>query len=696
MAKKDCSELSKAILDLALNIMADPDVKNIDEVVGEIQKSFPIMPANEIIDAIVDASGREAGEVDELAQKLARMKREARTHSSLREKIEDVEAYLDEGKPPEPPKPRQIGPDSIEELRKTSKNLRKWLTTADPQMRKTLEATLDRLDAQIESGEFVMDRNQEARLHEALQGIQDQINIARQKVAGAKAIKKVMDQIDTLNRHLEQGTLPAVKKQDPKGYGPLSVLREIRDDLKKQVARSEPAQLKQLKQDIADLEARIKAGDFAPRRKKVEIPQSKELQTQIYQRDRLRRDVRVAMLELKPKTIWGHIAEPFNAIRALKTSFDLSAVLRQGGFIGFAHPVRAARAIPDMLRAMVSEEASTRINSDILNRANAPLYARSKLYIAPIDGTERLVRMEEAYMSHLIERAAKSNIPILKQIGQGVEASERAYLTFLNKLRADSFDTMAATLAKNGEPTQKESEAIARFVNEATGRGSIGIEQAAVGLNTVFFAPKYTASRFQLLVGHPLWGGSNATRKLIAEEYARYLIGVLTVLVLGSAAGGEIELDPRSSDFLKIRFGKTRIDPMSGLSQSTVLLSRMTTATAKAFHLTDADSFVSTTTGKTRDLTFEDMGRFLRGKLSPTFGIPINVVMGKNVVGEKVTPVGAVLDAPVPLAFSDVYAAMKDQGIPAGSAMGILSIFGMSLQSYESNKKKKIKHTPLE
>ena len=150
MPKKDCSELAQLLLDLALNIATDPDIANIDEVIAEIQKSFPEMHSDAIVDAIVDASTTEAREIDELAQKLARIKREAKTRTGLREKIEQVEAYLDEGKQPDAPMPRKIGPDSIEQLRRTSGNLRKWLATADPQMRETLENRLDALDKKID------------------------------------------------------------------------------------------------------------------------------------------------------------------------------------------------------------------------------------------------------------------------------------------------------------------------------------------------------------------------------------------------------------------------------------------------------------------------------------------------------------------------------------------------------------------
>ncbi|MFA5377686.1 MAG: hypothetical protein WC455_18190 [Dehalococcoidia bacterium] len=569
MAKKvDCSDFAKAVNDLAMVIGSQEGIETLDDVVAEIQKSFPVMPREEIVNAIVDANTYEARKANEISDRLAEIKRDARLEKATQERIAELQEYLD------------------------------------------------------------------------------------------------------------SETLPEAKaKPEPKG-GVLGSLRAIRDDLKKQLAKSEPAQRARIEKQISALEDRISEGDILPKPKPAEIPQSKELEQMAYERDRLRRQIRIAIQNAKPKTIWGHIVDPFNAIRAIKTSFDFSAVFRQGGFIALGHPVRAAQALPAMFKAFASDQASSKINADILDRPNAPLYARSKLYIAPTDGSETLAAREEAFMSRWAGK-----IP-------GVAASQRAYVTFLNVLRADSFDTMAASLS--GEPTLQQAKALATFINEATGRGSLGkMELAAVGLNTAFFAPKYTASRFQLLLGHPLWGGTNETRKLIAMEYGRYLMGLATIYILGLMAGGETEDDPRSSDFGKIRFGNSRLDPLSGLSQTIVMTSRIAVQTSKAVGLTDSKGFVSTKDDEARDLKFDDIGRFLRGKLSPTFGIPLDAVLGSNVVGEPVTPLGALVTGPIPMQFDDIYKAMKEQGMPEGAALSILSVFGMGLQTYDSRSKKK-------
>jgi len=371
---------------------------------------------------------------------------------------------------------------------------------------------------------------------------------------------------------------------------------------------------------------------------------------------------------MKPRGIWEHIADPFNTARALMTSLDLSAVLRQGGFIVIGNPTRAAKAMPAMFRAMLSEKARQKINKEIRNRPNAPLYKKAGLFLSDILG--KLTQFEEAYMTRW---AAK--IP-------GIAASERAYSTFLNKLRADTFDTLVATLTKGGQPTLQEIQVIANFINVATGRGSLGsLEKNAIALNTVFFAPRYVTSRFQLMVGQPLFKGTARTRKLIAGEYARFLIGMGTVYLLSNMIGGDTEPDPRSSDFGKIRFGNTRLDPLSGISQTAVVTSRLVTGKIK-----------STQTGELKIIrgdvkfgqsdSFDILTRFLRYKLSPMFSTAVNVATGEDPVGQPVTPKSTVKNLVIPLAMKDIHETIQEQGLPKGASMGLLSIFGMGLQTY--------------
>jgi hypothetical protein len=381
-----------------------------------------------------------------------------------------------------------------------------------------------------------------------------------------------------------------------------------------------------------------------------------------------------------PAKIFGYGAELLNTARAIKTSADLSAVLRQGGFIAFAHPIRAAKSFPAMFKAFRSEAGQHAVNEQIMARKNYPLYNQSGLYLS--EHGQKLSQMEEAYMARWAEK-----IPL-------VAGSQRAYVTFLNKLRADSFDAMANSLARSRELTPNEAKVISNFINVATGRGNFGMkDNALVGLNTVFFAPRYVASRFQLLAGQPLWTrkgayeGTGAARAQVAKEYARFLAGAAVVYGLAMMDGAQVENDPRSTDFGKLKYGNTRVDPMAGLLQNTVLLSKLTSGEKKTLR------------GKVVPLrgpkvpyageTIPDtLMRFGRTKLSPAFGTGVNILAQKDLVGQPVTVKSELGNMLTPLAASDIYKALLDQGLDRGAALSILSIFGMGLQTYDANKSK--------
>src|SRR5690606_9183358 len=130
----------------------------------------------------------------------------------------------------------------------------------------------------------------------------------------------------------------------------------------------------------------------------------------------------------------------------------------------------------------------------------------------------------------------------------------------------------------SGKANPVEMKAIANFVNVATGRGNLGLKEGAlVGLNTVFFAPRYVLSRFQLMYGQPFKGGTQVTKQMVAKEYARFLTGIAVVYSLAIASGAKVGVDPHSSDFGKIIIGNTRLDPMVGLSQTATFTTRVLT-----------------------------------------------------------------------------------------------------------------------
>ena len=364
----------------------------------------------------------------------------------------------------------------------------------------------------------------------------------------------------------------------------------------------------------------------------------------------------------KKQKVIDRILEGPDLLRAVWASIDFSAVGRQA-LTTIAHPVQSVKVhIPRMFRAALSDRRALEIDLEIKNRPLAEFGRQAGLELTAVDGA--LGEGEEAIRSRLSDR-----IP-------GIKASNRAYTTYLNSQRAAIFDAMV--YATPGI-TLAEAKAYANAVNLGTGRGGgPGLKKFPGAMKVaghVLWSPRLLLSRIQLLVGQPFYGGTARTRKKIAVEYARYLTGMGAIYALGALAGADIEDDPRSSDFGKLRWGTTRMDPLGGLAQVAVLMSRIATGETKT-GLGD----VKPLKGKAM---FYKVADFLRQKFTPALGLAVDLKTGTNVVGDEVTPETlASLKTVMPLSFQEVGAVMEAQGAERGTVLFLLSLFGWGLQDY--------------
>ena len=606
------------------------------------------------------------------------------------------------------------------------------LTRKTPVARQRASEEIRQLRARL--AELLKQATRRARTPEA-----EAVLLAKRREVLEKQIADLEDMIAT-------GRRPA-KRERPDERQPELAAR--RDELQREIRRIDaamrphrsPDEVYQqrrgtsIAREIERVQARIAAGDYA-RSPRVPKALNEANQEAFYRLEKLRQEFRSRQFfsELqqrsRAKRYLDNTASGLNLARAVMTSFDLSALLRQGGFVALGHPVRAAESIPDMLRAFASERAALKVENDIKDRDNAPLYKRAGLQITDDSGS--LSKMEEAYMTRFLNKLERKPGQPARNFARTafnvatapVRGSARAYSTFLNKLRADSFDAMLASLQRGAEPTDAEIKAIANYINVATGRGKVPLmsESAAAGLNTIFFAPKLVASRFQLLAGQPLYGGSNRTRAMIAQDYARYLTGVAAVYALGAMLNATldededdrrpfIELDPRSSSFGRMRFGDWFVDPLSGLAQVSTIIARTTAGETKTGagevrpqrpvrrltnllyetgQLLDRAGFEALAgefpekpnyekLGMKDSTTLEAIGSFIRTKLAPVPGAVINWLAGTGFDGQITTTAGEAGGLVTPMTFENIADAMRDNGVPGGTALTMAEILGMGV-----------------
>ena len=403
------------------------------------------------------------------------------------------------------------------------------------------------------------------------------------------------------------------------------------------------------------------------------------------------------------------MSDVVNSQRAVITAYDLSAPFRQGGILSIAHPARIVNAYVNMLRAAKSAKAAAAVMNGIKSRKYYELYEDSGLYLAEADkGAEEVfksifakkipgVNMSEraynAYLNTLRADSFDSLVDALKAASNkaATKAGYKAYEEYAEKLSAESFSSMDDALASvkgaqkkiadeiiKNSIQQKELEAIANFVNVATGRGSIGsAEKYAEELSTIFFAPKLTASRVQFLVGQPLYSGSLRTRLILSGEYGKYLAGLGTLYGLAVLSGAKVSWDTRSNDFGVIRYGQNRINPLSGLGKHAIFAGRLISgqfvgASGKAESIYD---------DKGRNNWDDVTGRYIRSTLAPLYGTAYTLAKGRGIDGKPYNVSDVSYDL-VPLSARDIYEQYRDNSFGTATAMSLISLHGGGIDTY--------------
>lgn len=376
------------------------------------------------------------------------------------------------------------------------------------------------------------------------------------------------------------------------------------------------------------------------------------------------------------------IAATLNIPRAIMSSIDMSAPLRQGLVLTVSKPKQSIPAFKEMFKYFASDKALESLNQSIKAKELYGLMNKSGLAFTDTSKTALgLAGKEEIFMTNYAEK-----IPIM---GRLIKASERAYVGYLNKIRADVFEDIAQNFIKNGISTSKNPEvftALAEFVNSASGRGSLGkLNNAAPILNGVFFSPRLMASRVNML--NPQWYFKQppAVRKEAIKSMITTVGAGLTVLGLAKMGGAEVEADPRSTDFGKIKIGDTRIDIWGGFQQWVRLISQVVTGESK-----------STTTGKISKLSDEAYPyqtrldktiSFFIGKFAPIPALTADLMRGTTATGEKLELTKESMDRLTPLYIQDIIDVLKEGDIGTALTVGIPAFFGAGTQTYTTKKK---------
>lgn len=684
---------------------------DINEIVSAIKDDFQLEATDrEIRDAITEYGKTLKMSQEDIDLKVRELKRMGKTISGLEDVINEKKKPLRSGLQRDKltDRERRLQKELREAMKELplseEESLAEWKSALDA-VKSRLRNQIEDLQHQIETGEKAPSRkgieyDAEA---EALREQRDALKETLEELMGKEEIsdeQKVRMALASTERWITEYE----RRISEKDFSPLSQRRNVPVTEELEAAKKRLADIKKAYKDMLDVEGeterrrlarykdaifrqtanyakRLREKDFAPRQK-VEPPKADRdalellaLKTKI--KEKFDTEVEKARLANRPLSakINENLIDVANLPKSLIASADLSAPLRQGVILGAAHPTKVPGAFKEMfLQAFSSKRADKWLNHIKVN-PDFHIIRQSKLYIS--EDSTRLRAKEEQFMTNIGHK-----IPIW---GRVVSGSERAYTGYLNKLRVDVFLQGVDHLKKQGLDPTKDSEAYkawADFVNNASGRGNLGIlEGAAPVLNATFFSPRLIASRFNLLNPVKYINMPTEVRKMALRDMGAFIGFGVMVLAIAKASGAEVEDDPRSSDFGKIKIGNLRFDIWAGFQQPVVMFSRLATGETK-----------SSTSGRIRELSPKEypfttradvVRRFFRSKMSPTAALGADLLQGETMMGEELDAGKMALERVIPLYLQDMKEIKDELGVKGMVGAGIPSLFGVGVQYYE-------------
>jgi len=446
-------------------------------------------------------------------------------------------------------------------------------------------------------------------------------------------------------------------KSKPKEQGPKEELESHADSLKSTLG--EMRRIDRMLKAIADMKQELLTGDYRrPKKRKAESDSLARLRFE-YNDQRKKINDKIKLEDKTWRDVVMNVARlPGSLMKTVMTTFDISYSLRQGVSILLTGRFKVwARGFMAQFKHLTEQRFQEHFDS-IFQRKNGLIYKRAGL---------ELSQHSEEFESR-IGRALRKYGPL--------GLPDRAFAAAGNQMRADLFDVMYESM-----PNASEAEAkhIASIINDMTLR-STSNKTVAAAANEFLFSYRAMKARLRVLTFAPIWTAPTGRAALMGfRQYIRALTGVGALWLFAWMLGIQGSIDPRSSDFLKIKLGETRIDPWAGLSQYATFVARMRTGET-VNSKGQVKSLVETRVGERN--SDDVMWDFIKGKASPALSLGIEVANRKEYGGAPFDIRRAILNRSVPLSIQDSYELFKEEGVSIGAAKSLLALLGLGVNHY--------------
>ncbi len=416
----------------------------------------------------------------------------------------------------------------------------------------------------------------------------------------------------------------------------------------------------------------------------------------------------------KDKTFWDTFMEVWMMPKAIRSAFDISFPARQGIMAAPRHPLMWLDTIRTSVKGWIKPQD---VVDDFLRMKSDSSFVGVKV----ADGTVQDLKLGQiadsiGILAEEVEPFIRSGLAErIYLIGPFIRRSRISFTGAGNKLR---FDLLRHTLARwkraGTDITPERLQKLGDFFNALTGRSTI-FERLGKKVNfplvdllqATWWSPAYRMSGPEAfgivarnLPGVP--GRDAAIGRIAAENLVAFVgtgVGILGLLKASGVA--DVQVDPRSSDFGKIKLGPTRIN-FWGTSQ---LVAR---SIAQAITTTRLDPELGPQSIDPGDV----FARYFRSGASPEIGFIWDGVTGETFLGERLrtseergisamdifrrefdpTAEGGG-DRWIPLAWLDIKEGVEQDQLRGGVA-GAAGILGLGVASFEPRASQELQNIP--
>lgn len=490
---------------------------------------------------------------------------------------------------------------------------------------------------------------------------------------------------------------------------------------------------KYIQDHILELEEKIANKDFAPKDYSASYEKDAETlameEELIKARNKFKQEKARVEFENRSKAekVTDVIIDMWNAFRT-QAGMDLSSILVQGGLFAYSNPRKAL----EIFRAGKDVVLSNKDVDNYFDSLQAdPIFEvarKAKLRLQLPSFYNQL--QEEQFHGNIMKLIIDDLIGgtagkiVGKLGGDGAKVKEkvsdlnpfnigdRHYAYTLSATRMHMFKKFAADAElKNGSDlTPDQFKRIANLVNDltfASGFGKLEGKNFNKWAGIIFYSLPKAVATFKLMsniVPHQFFHNAKMVNGKIQfdpvsvaigrELYSNYLLPALTLpmaviggyVLAGALAGDDEDKDefinpnmfnPIHTDFMKLKFGNTRVSSTFGMETVPTLLSRVATGT----YMTSSSNEIKET-GEGRNFTKGDIiGRFVRNKFAPAMSLTwehLNKTASQELeYGKKVR------ESFIPMWItSGIETYEKTDNVGLSSTLGVLGIIGANYNTY--------------